>query len=300
MSFKGPAKYEQQPCPFYPRSVPQVPDCIKTPEIQATADFVNERLARFNEVDEKKDRLAARPHHEWGDKSAAHKEKQLWINMCPSVVLGLKHIQSFIDSKARAIGGGDALASFLQDTAAFSTMYTELRGNQWSYNILKPHMYEDANPENKARGVPVSEYMELRSALEDCDLVDQKKLGPYLRRDRPHMYLAYVYEAQKQWKMIKRYKAQLSPPGEEYGVAICSNEEIDAKLRTLSDVKTELEQQGVQVATVKWMGTNLRYTGPGSEDRSKPGNRTNPDGPRKGNKRSRNDGNSKQNKRRRH
>ena len=161
-------------------------------------------------------------------------------------------------------------------------------------------MYDEANPKDKARHVLIPEYTALRAALDDCELVVKKKIGgPYLKRDRPHMYLAYVYEAEKQWEMIKRYKAQLSSPGQEYGGALCSNEEIDNKLEALSDVKSELEQQGVQVATVTWMNTNLRYTGPGSEDRSISGNRTNPDGPRKRNKRSRNDSDLKQNKRRR-
>lgn len=85
------------------------------------------------------------------------------------------------------------------------------------------------------------------------------------------MYLAYVREAEKQWSLIKRYKAQLSLPGIEYGETVCSNAEIDLKIQEFSEVKGELEQQGVQVATVKWMDTNLRYIGPGSKDRSTPG-----------------------------
>jgi len=85
--------FHKPPSDKYLEMLPDLLRCVDTREVQATADFVIERLSRFNLVKERRadcERLG----REMGKKEFDKLTRNIWREIAPVVVLGTKHILS--------------------------------------------------------------------------------------------------------------------------------------------------------------------------------------------------------------
>ena len=81
-----PAQYPQ-----YPRQVPAIPDYLKSDEVNATILYINERLSRLDQVDQRKAEVLQRGQ-KWADKSSVKMENRIWKKILPGVLLGTRFI----------------------------------------------------------------------------------------------------------------------------------------------------------------------------------------------------------------
>jgi hypothetical protein len=113
---KSKKKSSSKSYPVYPRSLPAIPDSLQTTAVLATADYVNELLRRFNQVDEHGRKVQMSKGQTWDDDKALRMERKLWVDMCPMILLGTLHIKGVILQKRGAIVDDSEKAEFTKET----------------------------------------------------------------------------------------------------------------------------------------------------------------------------------------
>ncbi|KIX96131.1 uncharacterized protein Z520_08386 [Fonsecaea multimorphosa CBS 102226] len=250
-----PSRMEPQPYPFYPRALPPIPECLQSPAILETAAFINEKLDRFNQIEDKQKEILAsgqawsegynyKPeegHRKKKTGTSKKMELRLWKEMCPFVVLGTKHIYTTIVSMKKGIDNRKELENFERETNDLFELHKTLRFNRFTYEAFLSHIHDlwPGAPSIYDNKQP-SEYTELRAAY--CS-TKWSKLRDSDRQHKPNKYLMYVYEAEKEYKMIQRYKNVLDSRGDDVAEQGWPNELINQRLKFLAEAKEELESR---------------------------------------------------------
>ncbi|KAK5467036.1 hypothetical protein LTS15_000006 [Exophiala xenobiotica] len=233
---KSNKKSSSKSYPVYPRSLPAIPDSLITTEVLGTADYVNELLEKFNRVAEHGRKVQMRKGQTWDDDKALRMERKLWVNMCPMMLLGTLHIKGVILQKRGAIFNGSEKAAFTKETEVLKEFHHQRRSEDVARETLRPYIY-NVEAQEQPSYVPLdrpSEYTELRCAfhktcIDKIRAVDENK--------RLQKYMSYIFEAEKEWMMIKRYRDHLTEMEDDFAEKVWSDEFIEQQLAFLSKAK---------------------------------------------------------------